>query len=768
MTSLATRRRRRRQLAVAAAFAVLLAGLAVVGSFWQRSVRETRRAEASKLLALAQVALEPDPTEALAYTTASLELADTHEARIFAVRALWAGPPVEAADLREGSEGEFWEPVFSPDGQWLAVAGIVNENVLVYHESGGQPIVLGGHVVSASGPTQCDWTSDNLLVTGHNSETRVRVWSMPEGDLVNTIEFGEPTLSWQVGDEHLFAKIGQRSEPGEPLTVRLARWKLPDGKAEDLGTVDFRAVGQSSSIFNPKGSAWIYSKGDGVYSRPLPLIDGVSDTLLGRHSTDKIVLANRRQASEFLSIDNSGEIILWALDRGDWAPRKRIRPPDGLSERMVPDLSGRRVTRGGFPSSPILVWDLEALRHAEPLQFRRRSELLTAQSFHPNGDWLVAVDKGAGQMTLWPLRAPRPTVVQGWYGPVFSEDGRFLAATDIHPSHPETRVRLWPVPGGDQREILDLMFPPGSGEVDHTVFLDPAGQHVLALNYGRSSFLLSMNGEAPRNLFGFPASDRVQAGGFSPSGRLVAAASVQSVGRPTLRVWDLSTDQVTVLEQPEDPDAWAGYAVWYLSFVDETTVVTAGANGLLRWDLEAGAFEVLRRARPGGVIGMALSADRRWMLTWEFDGSYRRILGSVQLHDRATGKLRSLAIPGEGIYLGLSPDGELWTSPEPEGSILVGRIEGGEPHLLLGHNGTVWITNVSPDGRWIASAEDGNLRLWPMPDLSKPPLHTLPREELIAKLKTLTNLRAVRDPESSTGWKIEVGPFPGWAEVPEW
>jgi hypothetical protein len=38
----------------------------------------------------------------------------------------------------------------------------------------------------------------------------------------------------------------------------------------------------------------------------------------------------------------------------------------------------------------------------------------------------------------------------------------------------------------------------------------------------------------------------------------------------------------------------------------------------------------------------------------------------------------------------------------------------------------------------------------------------------MAKLEAMTNVRAVRDEESSTGWKIEVGPFPGWAEVPEW
>jgi hypothetical protein len=75
---------------------------------------------------------------------------------------------------------------------------------------------------------------------------------------------------------------------------------------------------------------------------------------------------------------------------------------------------------------------------------------------------------------------------------------------------------------------------------------------------------------------------------------------------------------------------------------------------------------------------------------------------------------------------------------------------------------------VSPDGRWIASASSDGVRLWPMPDVAKTPFHTLPYEELMAKLRALTNLEVVADESASTGYRVEVGPFPGWEEVPGW
>jgi WD40 repeat protein len=331
-------------------------------------------------------------------------------------------------------------------------------------------------------------------------------------------------------------------------------------------------------------------------------------------------------------------------------------------------------------------------------------------------------------------------------------------------------VRLVPVPGKDHDQIVDLMIPPEfQSAVGHNCVVDPQGRHVLALAYESEICLLSADGDEPRNLFGFPARDMCQGGGFSPSGRLVAAATLVGEGTATLRVWDLETDQVRVFELPVDPEAWEGYAVMALAFADETTLYTAGANGLLRWDLDAGAYEQLARAPRGGALFLWMTADRQKILVAGYKSGWVRLPDSVEIRDLKTGSVRPIQIPGGG-WLGLSPDGSVWVSGENDGTVMVGGIDGGEPHLLFGHEGSVGGVHISPDSRWIASysVQDGTFRLWPMPDLDKPPLHTLPHDELIAKLHSLTNLRAVRDDESSTGWKIEVGPFPGWAEVPTW
>jgi WD40 repeat protein len=260
------------------------------------------------------------------------------------------------------------------------------------------------------------------------------------------------------------------------------------------------------------------------------------------------------------------------------------------------------------------------------------------------------------------------------------------------------------------------------------------------------------------------SADIAGTGAFSPSSRLVAAATTFAESRATLRVWDLSSGESRVFDQPQGPENLENTIS--LVFLDETTLYTGGRYGLLRWDLETGTYEKVLGASPGGRLHLCMASDRRTSLVYEGGPSFDRV--GAFLYDLETGDVRSLTIPGEGD-LALSPDGTTWATGQKDGAIWIGRTDGGEAHFLPGHEGPVHSIAISPDNRWIASSgEDKTLRLWPMPDLDKPPLHTLPHDELIAKLRSLTNILVVRDAESAEGWKVEIGPFPGWKEVPTW
>jgi hypothetical protein len=55
-----------------------------------------------------------------------------------------------------------------------------------------------------------------------------------------------------------------------------------------------------------------------------------------------------------------------------------------------------------------------------------------------------------------------------------------------------------------------------------------------------------------------------------------------------------------------------------------------------------------------------------------------------------------------------------------------------------------------------------------MTELSATPLQARPHAELLTTLESLTNLQVVEDPTSSTGYRLETGPFPGWEDAPTW
>ncbi len=227
---------------------------------------------------------------------------------------------------------------------------------------------------------------------------------------------------------------------------------------------------------------------------------------------------------------------------------------------------------------------------------------------------------------------------------------------------------------------------------------------------------------------------------------------------------------------PGQTDSNWEWGVERIEFLDAQHVLLSCGGGVRRLDLSTGAGEMLWRidsAVAAVTPGLAVSPDRRFVVASLPAGSLgvgelRAWTGPVVL-DLAKGTRRDVHSHGNQVgAVAFDPGGRVLVTGDTSGAVRVGGIDGSEPHLLLGHSGPVGNVAVSPDGKWIASAAGSEFRLWPMPDLSKPPLHTLPYEALLAKLRSLTNLEVVDDPVSATGYKVQIGPFPGWKDVPTW
>lgn len=436
--------------------------------------------------------------------------------------------------------------------------------------------------------------------------------------------------------------------------------------------------------------------------------------------------------------------------------------------RLDFDALGSRL--GWASGNGVLVWSLADPPDAAPRLLKGPGvDHFGAVAFDHKGRW-AAAGRISGELFFWSLASPYPRVLQGHpqgaADLAFTSDSALLASCDFD------GARLWPLSsdGGRQR-LIDL----GDEYWCFSISADATSPSLVMAAPDTGAYLVFPDGATPRKLERVPAVGLYASALDTRTGFAAVGVNFASESKDmAIHVTDLHSGATRSfpLREGDSQNPYAGQ-VTSLGFAADGSLISSGDGGIHRWNMVTGERTTISDEAVGQCNTTMSSSGRIMASVCSGGATPGRSSGGeppqVLVIDPLTGSQRRITSHGEAVTaVAIDAIGERIATGDSRGAVRVGWATGEEPHFLLGHRAFVYDLAFSPDGRWLASASGGEIFLWPMPDLTKPPLHTLPHGELLAKLKTLTNLRAVRDPTSSTGWTIKLGPFPGWREVPTW
>jgi WD40 repeat protein len=713
-------------------------------------VLQTRRAEAARLIALGQLELDSHPTRALAWARASLGLADTQDGRMFALQSLSKGPVAQYLSLSRETEGVVHSGEFSPDGEWIALQGY--SRVKAEHRSGG-PLAFVDNFPTSGFRTM--WpvfdASSRRLSAWYKGE--IRTYLVPDFAEAARTESGAERVGWLGGaTARGFYEVAPIDDKFE---IRLRSF---EGDPTIIGRIE----PCKNFYFDPGGSWFVCSRGGDVFLHSLE-DPGAGPRRLARLDGN-IGRIRAHPLLEWIAAEkeDTDTIIVWPLGKETREPLRTFNTRGfkfhDTNQQFMIEPQGNRIAIGGiFEGKGVaFIWDLRSPIGADPLVIRSGTGS-NGVTFDPSGQWLATGQ--VGTLRFWPLPS-KPTLV-------FPGDGEFIQGLAFTSDAGALLTSGWggvhlqPLTGNNE-ERRRLYDPAGFPQVR----VDPQDRFaIISDTFSAQAVVLPLDGSDPiTRLKGFSAETMVSALAYDPDRGLVAAATHRGPrNQKVIRVWNLQDESVQVLGPTDDAgDDFVG-AYFCLEFLPDGSLLSSGHGGIRRWNIEEKSFEVVF---DGNTRFMGISPDGRTVATIVKPDD------ALVIIDLESGTLRQHPFQGSFVTCEFSPDGDVIAAGMANGVIQIGRLSGGQPHLLIGHDGPFHDPTkfaFSPDGRRLASGdESGTVRVWPVPDLSKPPLYTLAHGELLTKLDSLTNLRMVPDKESSTGYSFEFGPFPGWANVPEW
>ena len=360
----------------------------------QRAEAETLRSEAGKLLAMAEREAERYPTAALAYAIKSLELTDTEPARLLALKIVQQGPVARIARVASlpGLEHSALDSIdFSPDGEWIAWAGM--ERVEALNRRGQARLVLGDFVRANGRTIKARFTLDSkALIANLNGD--VRLWSMPDGAELyrGHTEPGVSSIVRTARDAFLLLT-------STPTRTLAQAWPLPPGRLSPIGS--FELTGPLSATAGAVAYVW----NNEIHVRSLRNF-GAKPTLVARTGKPPTSLALSPDATVVASADATELIRFWSAASNSSDSIGGRKAPAGVVGLNYSD-SGKSLVAVSFDHGyPIYsAFDLTGPENLVPtLLAKGDTNNGSPMAFDPIGQWL-ATSHGT-EVAFWPLAGP--------------------------------------------------------------------------------------------------------------------------------------------------------------------------------------------------------------------------------------------------------------------------------------------------------------------------------------------------------------------------
>jgi WD40 repeat protein len=559
---------------------------------------------------------------------------------------------------------------FSSDGAWLAsIETFEPGEVHLVPAHGGDALHWQVHSPEREDTTgQYVWfsfVSDAVLATFAARDPVVRLWSVPEGRVLQTLP---PYGQWARSPADIWREFG--------TFRRLARFsRQPDGAwIHDTRGIDRMAkigrLGDVAAAVDGSGELLAYQAGGDL------VVENLGDPsaarrLVGRSEAPLQHIAWSPSGDHIATWQPEAGMALWSLGDGSLRPHRTWTPDELLNlVDLAFDPTGVILTAGVTGKNSAYVWDLAGPPAAEPWRWARKSSGTPFRlAFDPTSSWLAAGSpKG---VALWRVERGRyPYLLRGhtsWVRDLaFAPDGSWLVS-----SAEDGTVRWWPLTeaaGAESRVLFDWGRPwvrsPVGYSHPHFIAVAPDGAWVAVTGEVFDTVhVVSVGGGEPRELR--TDGEPLEAVAVDPGGRRLAVGAGAFPELGAILIWDLESDAVTRLEV-------AG-SVADLQFLPDGSLLDVvhrtDRSTIGRWNLAT-----LERDPIGSMLGgspLNLSAEGRYHLrmAWDENGPFIAFADLVG----GTSDLVSRNPASQAMDL------------SPSGSIAVGEYRrvpgGGQPEL---------------------------------------------------------------------------------------